>query len=616
MVRRVLFVSFIGLVVNGSEASAQLTPSVVTGFGGSVAVNPYIGSGLIKGSDGAFYGVTYDSSNTRCGTVYRLLADGTLTVLHEFQGHFAQTPDGCHPQGQLVEAADGNLYGTTTDGGGNADATFPSGTGSIFKLSKAGDAVAYSLVRSFAAYNATLTYWPEGVRPIGGLTIGLDGNFYGTTSFSGAGSVSGGNCTSLGGTVFRLTLPNTLTVIHAFSFSEGCAPTNLVLAADGSFLGTTIQGGDAGGDQSLGGTVFRVTSAGAFTKLYVFPGTINSGTPYGAGPYGAPVEASDGSLYGTTTGGGPASGGNEAGTVYKLSLVGSTWQPTLVHAFTGANGAYPFASLTTGADGNFYGTTSGGGDFGNGTIFRITQAGSHAKLYSFAGPSDGSAPVARMLEASPGSFYGTTSAGGASSRGVIFTFSIGMATTITLGVSTATAVFGQPVTLSATVTSTSGNPSGQVEFLDGTTSLGTAALVNGAAQLATSGLSVGTHSLLARYPGGGGFLPSDSTRMSVTVNRAATTTTLGSAPNPTTRKQAVTVTATVAPVSPGAGTATGQVQFFEGKRKLGTATLVNGTATLQISFNSMGQQVLTATYAGDANFAGSTSASFTHTVNR
>jgi hypothetical protein len=100
------------------------------------------------------------------------------------------------------------------------------------------------------------------------------------------------------------------------------------------------------------------------------------------------------------------------------------------------------------------------------------------------------------------------------------------------------------------------------------------------------------------------------------VTRANTTTTLASSPNPSARKQVVTLTATVAAVAPGAGTAAGQVQFLDGKKKLGTAPLVNGTATLQVSFNNMGSHDLTATYAGNGNFVGSASAVFTHTVNR
>jgi hypothetical protein len=122
--------------------------------------------------------------------------------------------------------------------------------------------------------------------------------------------------------------------------------------------------------------------------------------------------------------------------------------------------------------------------------------------------------------------------------------------------------------------------------------------------------------LSARYLGDAGFLQSTSSNQSVTVNKAQTTTRLGSLPNPSSRKQVVTLTTSVTAVAPGGGTATGQVQFLDGKKKLGTATLVNGIATLQVTLNNMGSHELTATYGGDGNFVGSASAVFTHTVNK
>lgn len=422
---------FAMLVLGGISASAQVAPERVADFDGKVPFSPYIGGGVIKDADGTFYGTTYDSINTRCGTAYKILANGTLTVLHEFTGHSTTPPDGCHPMGELVEGADGNLYGTTTSGGANADLTFTSGTGTIFKVSKQGDSAFYQVVHSFAGYDPILGYWPEGAGPIGGLVIAGDNNFYGTTSFGGAGSVGGGNCTSLGGTVFRLSpsdATGTPTVVHALSFAEGCAPTQLALASDGSLLGTTIQGGDAGGDVSLGGTIFRVTTSGSFTRLAVFPGTIASGTPYGYGPYAPPVEdPGDGTLYGTTTSGGPAAGGNESGTVYKCVPAGSACTLQLVHPFTYSDGGYTFAGLTLGKDGTFYGATSAGGAYTNGVLFQVTRAGAFNNLFSF-NPSDssfnGASAYARLLETSPGTFYGTTYAGGSSSRpGTVFRFS-------------------------------------------------------------------------------------------------------------------------------------------------------------------------------------------------
>ena len=615
-----LLVATATVSVNLGSASAQVMPELVADFDGTVAFGPYIGGGVVTGSDGALYGVTYRTVNTGCGAVYKVVADGTLTVLHEFQGHSASPPDGCNPVGELVEAPDGHLYGTTSGGGANADATFPFGTGTIFKISK--DGTTYSVVHSFAPYDPTLSYWPEGAAPLAGLTMALDGNLYGTTSSSGAGSVGGGNCTSIGGTIFRLSPTDptgTPTIIHAFSFAQGCTPTNLKLASDGSLLGTTIQGGDAGADQALGGTIFKITTTGSFTRLAVFPGTISSGTPYGTHPYSAPVEASDGTLYGTTVDAGP-SVSEGAGTVYKCVPSGFTCMLGVVHDFTNnEDGGYPFAGLVRGSNGIFYGTTSSGGT-GAGVLFQVTSADAFARLYSFnaSNPSfDGSGPFSGLFEASPGIFYGTTSSGGSPSRGgTVFRFTVGTPTATGLQISQITTVFGQGVTLTATVSSNSGHPTGQVEFFDGAASLGTSTLSNGVATLATTTLGVGTHSLSARYLGEEVFLPSTSPSAAVTVNRASSTATVVSSPNPSSRKQTVTFTATVAAVAPGSGTATGQVQFLEGKKKLGSALLVNGVATLPLAFNSMGTHDVTAAYAGDGNFVGSTSPVYTHTVSR
>jgi Bacterial Ig-like domain (group 3) len=176
-------------------------------------------------------------------------------------------------------------------------------------------------------------------------------------------------------------------------------------------------------------------------------------------------------------------------------------------------------------------------------------------------------------------------------------------------------VFGQEITLNANVTS-SGNPSGNVEFFDVNSGLGSAPLSGGTSTLKTTGLSIGAHTLRAEYAGDGVFQPSRSTDVSVTVNRAQTATTLASLPNPSGRKQLVTVTATVAAVAPAGGTSTGQVQLMEGKKKLATASLVNGVAAFQVTFTSMGQHVLAATYVGDANFNGSISPPLTQTVSK
>ena len=179
-------------------------------------------------------------------------------------------------------------------------------------------------------------------------------------------------------------------------------------------------------------------------------------------------------------------------------------------------------------------------------------------------------------------------------------------------------VFGQSTTLTATVLVTApgaGNPTGLVTFFNGATSLGSAALSGGTASLATAALSTGAHTITASYAGDASFSASTSPDYTHTVNAASTTTSVASAPNPSLAGQSVAITATVAAVAPGAGIATGSVQFFDGVTLLGSASLSGGTATLNTSALSVGTHGLSAVYAGNASFTTSTSSSYSHVVN-
>jgi hypothetical protein len=190
------------------------------------------------------------------------------------------------------------------------------------------------------------------------------------------------------------------------------------------------------------------------------------------------------------------------------------------------------------------------------------------------------------------------------------------ATTVTSSVDPS--AYGQKVTFTATVTAVApgaGTPTGSVTFLDGTTTLGTGTLnSSGKATLATTALLAGNHSITVSYGGDGNFTVSTSSVLTQTVNEANTTATVKSSTNPTVFGQSVTFTATVAAVSPGAGTPTGTVTFLDGTTTLGTGTLSAGKATFSTSVLAVGSHSISVSYAGDGNFNASTSAALIQTV--
>ncbi len=245
----------------------------------------------------------------------------------------------------------------------------------------------------------------NGAAPyFGSLVQGTDGNLYGTTAFGGGiQNCAGSSC----GTLFKVTLSGTITTLHDFDngIDGGDPEGGLVQGTDGNFYGVTASGGASGY-----GTVIRITPAGRLTTLYSFGNSTDGGNPIGG-----LVEGTGGTFYGTTSYG----GGNPCtcGTVFRVTSAGKL---TTLHTFIvdGTDGNYPVASLVRGTNGNFYGTTSGGGTNGFGTVFEITPSGKLTILHSFDG-TDGGVPEAGLIQGSDGNFYGTTS-GGHTGFGTVF----------------------------------------------------------------------------------------------------------------------------------------------------------------------------------------------------
>jgi uncharacterized repeat protein (TIGR03803 family) len=364
-----------------------------------------------------------------------LPAQAQLSELYAFQYNSATTsnyPDGAIPMAELIEGADGNYYTTTNIGGagtcpGEVEDQIP-GCGAVVKITPAG---VLSVLFSFP-YDTSTNTAPDGWFPQAGLVQGKDGNFYGVASEGGTGGLSCADTTGLSGcgTVFKLTKTGTLTVLHSFCGGNGCGtlttdgaePTGrMVFGANGDLYGTTQVGGLFNGFYNQG-TIFRITNSGAYTVLHVFSGNFGS-EPDGANPAAGLTLASNGDFYGTTKAGGTS----EDGTVFKMTPAGTV---TLLHSFTGSSdGGMPIGALVQASDGNLYGTCYSGGANGTGTVFRITLKGVFTKTYDFAAevaPGNiGNFPKAGLIQASDGNLYGTAWDGGASNAGTIYQLTLG-----------------------------------------------------------------------------------------------------------------------------------------------------------------------------------------------
>ncbi len=370
--------------------------TTLASFNGTGGANPY--AGLVQATNGDLYGTTEAGGANGYGTVFKITPSGTLTTLYSFCSQ-SGCPDGSYPEGGLVQATNRDLYGTTYSGGAN-------GGGTIFKITPSGTLTTlYSFCSKSACTDGQYTY--------AGLVQAANGDLYGTTAEGGA------NCFPYAclGTVFKITTGGTLTTLYSFCSQSGCADgyepfAGLVQAANGDLYGTTYFGGASGA-----GTVFKITPSGTLTTLYSF----SDGQTY-AGL----VQAADGDLYGTTYSG----GANGGGTIFKITPSGTL---TTLYSFCSQSGCtdgeHSRAGLVQATDGDLYGTTVNGGANGDGTIFKITPSGTLTTLYSFcsqSGCTDGEIPLAGLVQATDGDLYGTTEVGGLVYGGAVFSLSVGL----------------------------------------------------------------------------------------------------------------------------------------------------------------------------------------------
>jgi uncharacterized repeat protein (TIGR03803 family) len=381
------------------------------------------------------------------------------------------------------------------------------------------------------------------------------------------------------GIVFKVDTNGNETVLHSFTGLnyDGIQPAaGLVLDAPGNLYGTTYWGGvrtQCGGSGC--GTVFKVDVAGNETVLYTFTGVYGDG----AGPIASLVLDAQGNFYGTTSGGGNSGcnygfpSSSGCGTVFKLDLTG---KETVLYAFTGGDdGGGPAAGLTLDAQGNLYGTTEYGGSANSGTVFKLDTTGKETVLHSFTGAGDGAAPVASLVLDAQGNLYGTTSFGG----------------------DLACAYYGQPGCGTVFKVSVTGKETVLHRFTgtggDGGNPF--AGLV-----FDTQGNLYGT----TAYGGLSGGAVAAGTVFKLTLSETATL--LTASPNLWLYGSVVNFTAAVS--SPMGGTPTGKVTFYDGSTAMATVTLNgSGVANYSTSALPLGNNSITAVYGGDSNYGGSTS---------
>jgi len=356
-------------------------------------------AGLIL-SGNTLYGTATGGGSSGYGTIFAVNTDGTgFNNLYNFTNGI----DGQSPQCVLAFSGD-TLYGTQPDGGSN-------GWGTVFSVNT--DGSNFTNVHTFSATS-------DGVNPVAGVILS-GSTLYGTAEVGGSTSK---------GTVFKVNTDGTgFLNLHNFSGlgSDGAFPYAGVVLSGDTLYGTAYFGGSSGA-----GMVYSVTTNGTgFTNLHSFTALNNATNGDGAYPYGGLLLAG-GTLYGTAAQGGGLGGG----TIFRLDTDGSNFTNLYNFATTNSDGAKPDADLILSAN-TLYGTASGGGGSGNGTIFQVGTDGSGFKilhdfsalaisaLYAYTN-SDGAGAEAGLI-LSGNALYGTAYSGGTNGFGTVFSLSLGSA---------------------------------------------------------------------------------------------------------------------------------------------------------------------------------------------
>ena len=340
----------------------------------------------IQASNGRLYGTCTQGGLNNLGTLWEYnLSTSTMTKRRDFDNATGSTRSGSTPRGRLVQASNGIIYGTTQLGGLNNG-------GTIFSL----NGTTFTRLYDFPALPPGTT----GSRPTNGLIQPVAGGLlYGMT---GSGGVNGG------GVIFSFNITGSVvTSVYDFATATGRTPlAELVRGPDGKLYGSTSTGG-----LNNAGTLFRYEAGtDTFESLY------DLGGASGSSPFGRLSFGSDGLLYGTASSGGSVPGG----TLYRYNTTTDAFE--VIYNFGSGGYGEPWGAALEDPNGTFVCMTNTGGSGGNGALMKFTPAtNTSVELVAF-GFSNGATPKGRLLKASNGLFYGVTSSGGTSNAGILFSF--------------------------------------------------------------------------------------------------------------------------------------------------------------------------------------------------
>ncbi len=388
-------------------AQAQ-TYNVIYNFTGQQdGANPF--AGVSVDSAGEIYGTTFAGGTRHMGTVFRLRNSGSgwlLNPLYQFTGG----NDGAGPVARPVIGADGVLYGSTSAGGGGSCTNISGyhGCGTVYELSP----TARAPVSVLFSWNSTILFrfsGNDGSYPQGDLTFDSSGKIYGTTSAGGSAGFG---------------------LIYSLTPASGQWTEDLLYQAQGNGDGeyawggvTFDQSGNLYGIFSQNGphnygAVYKLTPSGSGWTESTIHGFTFQGDD-GASPQGGLISDSSGNLYGTTV-----HSPNGGGTVFELTPSGGgNWSYNFLYGLSGGIDLGPYDKLVMDANGNLYGTTFGDGQYGFGSVFKLTATDggwTYSSLHDFTGGVDGGNPMCSLAFDSAGNLYGTASDGGANGLGVVF----------------------------------------------------------------------------------------------------------------------------------------------------------------------------------------------------